>query len=1189
FNETEYTAYEKESIMLDIETIKSYKVPFRNRSYSQATYVTSTSFPQGPGEYLFVYQRCCRIDGLANIDDGETVGTSTVLSINRYPGTYTTPCEEVDNQRPFPYLSICNNTGQLNVQVPVNSTLGDRVTYELAPLLDGGNKEGIGCDSPRPEDFCPPPYDTIPYANGYAFNAPFGENLDIRLDENTGILSGPLPPMGRYNFGVLVKEYDDQNVLIRQSNYDYHLEVADCQVSCEGDVFLQGQAEVDSFGRLGCYPVLGNLTIVGSDPQNSSNTLTSLESLMGLDSVYGNLSISNSLLMDVNGLENLRYVGGNLDIQLNHLVEELDGLRNLQTIGGQLVISINGSLQSLDGLQGLQGSIGGISLLSNNSLESMAGLSGLDSIQHDLELNNNENLSQSNGLQGWEYVGGDVRVEKNNFAQLDFLDPMSYIGGTLYIRNEDSLFVLNNANQLDTIGGALYLQENAHLQEVNGFNELRHIDSTLWLSIPLIRPRIDGFQQLKSVGHDIDIRADRLDTLRGLGQLERIEGRLYFADCWLLRSIHSFDQLRHVGGGIIFINAQRIEHINAFSQVESIGGNIGISEALQLKSFEGFESLDSVGSIWFRNNPLLEAIPSFPSLKKIKFDFRLQDNDQVNSYSGFDQLEQIGGNLSIADNDGLLSVNGFPKLYLIEGSLDLNFSEVLQSVNAFPNLAFIGSDLDISNNPALNDCDFLCHILENAQIQNDIDIDNNGPSCITGLDDCALALITGQVFLDQNQNGQRDAGERNLQYPTEYLSWTPAVVRSQSDATGTYSAFAEPEMYSLSASDNDLFGLTDEPIQFNLPTADSTYTRDLALYPKSPVLKAAAYIALPDRMRCETAVPVSIRIHNEGNVPFSGKVSLLLDSLTSYIDATDVPLEILGDSIVWAVTDIYPSYDAHIQLRIQAPAAQFLGDTMYFRTTVLDPQDNPVTHRRISSVVRCSYDPNDKQVDPARGGENYTLFEEDFLYTIRFENTGNDTAFRVEIRDVIDTSLNLASFQFIQASHPLTQYEINDGRQVTFTFEDIDLLATVEDSTRSMGYVQFRIVPNPGLAERTRIENTAAIFFDFNPPIITNTVVNTMVSELPMTTSVREPSVLSDIALFPNPYRQEVYLQASKPYSSLRIKVFDLQGKLHWESQMALGGTPHPLSLPEQSPGVLMIQLLDETSGESKVFKLIQQ
>ncbi len=73
------------------------------------------------------------------------------------------------------------------------------------------------------------------------------------------------------------------------------------------------------------------------------------------------------------------------------------------------------------------------------------------------------------------------------------------------------------------------------------------------------------------------------------------------------------------------------------------------------------------------------------------------------------------------------------------------------------------------------------------------------------------------------------------------------------------------------------------------------------------------------------------------------------------------------------------------------------------------------------TVVVCSYDPNDKQVYPAGIGEqHYTLINNDeLIYTIRFQNTGNDTAFNIIIADTLSNHLDRSTFRPITSSHPM--------------------------------------------------------------------------------------------------------------------------------------------------------------------------
>ncbi len=59
---------------------------------------------------------------------------------------------------------------------------------------------------------------------------------------------------------------------------------------------------------------------------------------------------------------------------------------------------------------------------------------------------------------------------------------------------------------------------------------------------------------------------------------------------------------------------------------------------------------------------------------------------------------------------------------------------------------------------------------------------------------------------------------------------------------------------------------------------------------------------------------------------------------------------------------------------------------------------------------------------------------------------------------------------------------------VEFRFDNILLPDSNVNLTGSQGFVHFQIEQQPDLPLETLIENEAAIYFDFNEPVITNTV-----------------------------------------------------------------------------------------------------
>lgn len=72
---------------------------------------------------------------------------------------------------------------------------------------------------------------------------------------------------------------------------------------------------------------------------------------------------------------------------------------------------------------------------------------------------------------------------------------------------------------------------------------------------------------------------------------------------------------------------------------------------------------------------------------------------------------------------------------------------------------------------------------------------------------------------------------------------------------------------------------------------------------------------------------------------------------------------------------------------------------------------------------------------------------------------------------------------------------------------------------RSQAYVSYIILPKDDLPENTNIKKSAGIYFESNPPIITNTVQNVLVNEISSCTNVIQNVVNADnyhVTVFPN-------------------------------------------------------------------------
>ena len=130
----------------------------------------------------------------------------------------------------------------------------------------------------------------------------------------------------------------------------------------------------------------------GSFVIDDIDTSADLKALSRCTSVTGDLSIIDTPLTSLKGLECLAHVGGRLVISINRSLKSLEGLNKLESVGGDLEISYNFSLTSLAGLNNLKSVGGRLDISINRSLTSLAGLNNLESVGGNLVIWYNRKL-----------------------------------------------------------------------------------------------------------------------------------------------------------------------------------------------------------------------------------------------------------------------------------------------------------------------------------------------------------------------------------------------------------------------------------------------------------------------------------------------------------------------------------------------------------------------------------------------------------------------------------------------------------------------------------------------------------------------------------------------------------------------------------------------------------------------------
>jgi uncharacterized repeat protein (TIGR01451 family) len=241
------------------------------------------------------------------------------------------------------------------------------------------------------------------------------------------------------------------------------------------------------------------------------------------------------------------------------------------------------------------------------------------------------------------------------------------------------------------------------------------------------------------------------------------------------------------------------------------------------------------------------------------------------------------------------------------------------------------------------------------------------------------------------------------------------------------------------------------------------------------------------------------------------------------------------------------------------------------------PDQSPLVDIECVTVTNA-YDPNDKQVFPTGWGTAGNVEPgTEFKFTIRFQNTGTDTAFKVVLVDTLDDDLDIASLQIGNASHPYQFKVSGKGRPVfTWTFDNILLPDSNTNQEASNGFVNFSIRPKAGLALGTRLENFADIYFDYNDPIRTNTTVNTLwrptldpgILDTVFVTEVKQKLAVKTLAIHPNPAQDVITIQLPEGNAGL-LEITDLQGRILQSSKIISGQV---ISIKDLKPGVYFLK-----------------
>ncbi|MBK8966629.1 MAG: DUF11 domain-containing protein [Lewinellaceae bacterium] len=864
-------------------------------------------------------------------------------------------------------------------------------------------------------------------------------------------------------------------------------------------------------------------------------SLKTLSGLGNLATVTGHFDVlNNDKLLHLGGLNSLTTVDGYLSIHQNGALGNLTGLENLTT-AGKLSLWGNASLSDISALTQLD-SAGALTIQFNPQLNSLTGLGNLRVVGENVFIQSNPMLIDLTGLDQLSRVGQDLSIQENfMLTDLSGLENITSVGGTLKITQNPELVSLGALKNLNDLGG-LYLEENNALPNVNGLENSPDKLSTLWINNNSALTDLSSLSQVKAVDGDFVISGNAsLASLNGLENLSAVGGSFQIGFNAVLASLAGLGPVNSVGGNVSFAFNPLLGSLAELNKLKSVGGDFFLVLNPQLTSLDGLGQLGSIGGkLHIDGNENLLSLDALESLGTLGGDLQITGNAQLSDCSIFAICNQlIYGNVST---------------YIMDNAPGCNSeAEIKAGCQNKPVQAVVRIDNDGNCLPDASDTPVAAiqvKLSGSAQMTTR-PTDSSGVSNFSYLQTGSFSLELPQFPNQHWAVCQEPLVVSPGGMPDTVLA--TLLLTPLNNCPELRVSLGLPGHFRGCLVNSDIAVFTQ-----NTGTIDAENVRVAVVLPPELDLKSAIppvaaqngdslFFDMGNLAPFHTAV-VRMKVGTSCDA-FLLNQTLCVEAAASLNNACTTTLppfseiklatECTGDSVRFILKNIgdAPTQNQHQYLIYQnetpvktanfsLPAGESLtlslptdGATYRMEATKFD--DGSLTATAIENCgamtpglinafwqdkgslnvdfgcrqVIGSFDPNQKTAIPTGAGPDHLLDANRPLdYTIDFQNTGTDTAFRVLLRDVLPPTLDINSFRPGYASHTCT-WEIR-GNTLEVLFFPIALPHTGINEPASHGFFSFSIDQLPDLPPGTPLENTASIIFDFNPPIVTNTVVH---------------------------------------------------------------------------------------------------
>jgi hypothetical protein len=238
-------------------------------------------------------------------------------------------------------------------------------------------------------------------------------------------------------------------------------------------------------------------------------------------------------------------------------------------------------------------------------------------------------------------------------------------------------------------------------------------------------------------------------------------------------------------------------------------------------------------------------------------------------------------------------------------------------------------------------------------------------------------------------------------------------------------------------------------------------------------------------------------------------------------------------------------------------------------------------------AIQSEFGGNEKQAYPRGYRDNrYILPATDLEYQIRFQNEKDDTVHTLIIRDTLSPLLNTASIEMGASSHAYEMALYGQGI-LKLSIKNAALPPKQFNEEGSRGFVKFRIKLKKDIPLGSEIFNTAAIYYDFDAPRLTNRTRHVVGKNFIQLTETDASDNISTL-VYPNPMGESatiVILGQEIPKADFLL--FDAMGKLVRREKIV--GNSLDFKRSTLAKGLYFYRILDEKNTPLSIGKVIIQ